>query len=239
MPVQVSSGSGMPDVVAINNQPCTIQSAALPPPAPPRASHAEAASSLTTLNGQIIGLDGQPLTLWGINWFGFEDGTTMLDGLWAGEAAILTATGHSMPARGPYQTEEIRSTSIHCCPVIPLMPLLHQCYACAVHHHACTGIQQTYSCLNCSQPKSSWKCGFCEYVGYPFFSSDSEHVHVIGSDSQTLDFATIVYRLQLLGFNAVRLPFSFSDLYDKQPASQQRNCPQACLFLPTKFYPVV
>lgn len=26
------------------------------------------------------------------------------------------------------------------------------------------------------------------------------------------DFATVVYRLKLLGFNAVRLPFSFSDL---------------------------
>lgn len=26
------------------------------------------------------------------------------------------------------------------------------------------------------------------------------------------DFATIVYRLKLLGFNAVRLPFKFSDL---------------------------
>ena len=35
-----------------------------------------------------------------------------------------------------------------------------------------------------------------------------------------------MYRLQLLGFNAVRLPFSFSDLYDKQPASMQRNCAQ-------------
>jgi hypothetical protein len=26
------------------------------------------------------------------------------------------------------------------------------------------------------------------------------------------DFATVVYRLKLLGFNAVRLPFSFNDL---------------------------
>ena len=40
-----------------------------------------------------------------------------------------------------------------------------------------------------------------------------------------------MYRLQLLGFNAVRLPFSFSDLYDKQPESQQRNCAQASLRL--------
>ncbi len=82
--VQMSNGTGMPDVVAVNNQPCIVQSAALPPPSPPKASHAESASQLTTLNGRIIGLDGQELTLWGINWFGFEDGTTMVDGLWAG-----------------------------------------------------------------------------------------------------------------------------------------------------------
>jgi hypothetical protein len=48
-----------------------------------------------------------------------------------------------------------------------------------------------------------------------------------GTDSLTLDFATVVYRLQLLGFNAVRLPFSFADLYDTPPKSQTRSCPQA------------
>lgn len=37
----------------------------------------------------------------------------------------------------------------------------------------------------------------------------------------------MVYRLQLLGFNAVRLPFSFTDLYDTPPQSQTRSCPQA------------
>ncbi len=37
----------------------------------------------------------------------------------------------------------------------------------------------------------------------------------------------MVYRLQLLGFNAVRLPFSFADLYDTPPKSQTRSCPQA------------
>ncbi|EIE18857.1 hypothetical protein COCSUDRAFT_59785 [Coccomyxa subellipsoidea C-169] len=128
--VEVSDGLGMPDVVAVNNQPCTVQSAQLPPPPPPTKSKAESAFSMTTVNGQIIGVDGQPLQLWGINWFGFETGTTFLDGLWA------------------------------------------------------------------------------------------------GSDSLTLDFATIVYRLQLLGFNSVRLPFSFSDIYDKPPQSQARNCAQ-------------
>ena len=82
--LQVSNGTGLPDVVAVNNQPCAIQTAALPPPAPPQASHTESASLLTTRDGEIIGVDGNPLMLWGINWFGFEDGTTMVDGLWAG-----------------------------------------------------------------------------------------------------------------------------------------------------------
>lgn len=30
-----------------------------------------------------------------------------------------------------------------------------------------------------------------------------------GDSSLTLDFATVAYRIQLLGFNAIRLPFSF------------------------------
>lgn len=31
------------------------------------------------------------------------------------------------------------------------------------------------------------------------------------------DFATIVHQLKLLGFNAVRLPFLFGDLYTQPP----------------------
>jgi aryl-phospho-beta-D-glucosidase BglC (GH1 family) len=38
-----------------------------------------------------------------------------------------------------------------------------------------------------------------------------------GPDSLSYDFATVVYRLQLLGFNAVRLPFSFKDLHEVSP----------------------
>lgn len=33
-------------------------------------------------------------------------------------------------------------------------------------------------------------------------------------DSLSQDFATVVHRLKLLGFNAVRLPFSFQDLHN-------------------------
>ena len=34
------------------------------------------------------GADGEPLTIKGINWFGFETSSTMMDGLWQGPAAI-------------------------------------------------------------------------------------------------------------------------------------------------------
>ena len=36
-------------------------------------------------------------------------------------------------------------------------------------------------------------------------------------DSLTVDFSTVVYRLKLLGFNAVRLPFSFENLFGGVP----------------------
>ncbi|MBA3237641.1 MAG: cellulase family glycosylhydrolase [Parachlamydiaceae bacterium] len=38
-----------------------------------------------------------------------------------------------------------------------------------------------------------------------------------GSDTISYDFATVVYRLKLLGFNAVRLPFSFKDIFESTP----------------------
>lgn len=79
---------------------------------------------------QLLGVDGRPLVLKGINWFGFEEpGNSMLDGLWLGDSSI------------------------------------------------------------------------------------------------TLDFATIVYRLQLLGFNSVRLPMSFQNLYGGTPP---RSYTQSC-----------
>jgi hypothetical protein len=50
-----------------------------------------------------------------------------------------------------------------------------------------------------------------------------------GGPSLALDFATVAYRQQLLGFNAVRLPFSFKDLINLKP----KNFAQACT-LPTQ-----
>ena len=40
------------------------------------------------------------------------------------------------------------------------------------------------------------------------------------------DFATIVYQLKLLGFNAVRLPFQFEDLFQLSTIDYTRTCPE-------------
>ena len=55
-----------------------------------------------------------------------------------------------------------------------------------------------------------------------------------GSDSLAQDWATIVYRIQLLGFNAVRIPFSFKDLQASpkdfsQACTQVENAPMALI----------
>ena len=115
-----------------------------PPPTPlpegsPALANASSSSSsssdativpgrMTTVNGKIIGVDGRPLYLMGLNWFGFDCGATMVDGLWGGR------------------------------------------------------------------------------------------------DATAQDFANVVYRIKLLGFNAVRLPFSFRDLYDKSPKWLNTKC---------------
>ena len=56
-----------------------------------------------------------------------------------------------------------------------------------------------------------------------------------GSESITQDFATIVYRQQLLGFNAVRLPFSFQSLFDATPKTQTYQCTQVESHMMHKF----
>src|SRR5687768_13330852 len=88
-------------------------------------------SALTTTGNQILDTNNNPIELKGINWFGFNNGSTMTDGLWA------------------------------------------------------------------------------------------------GPDGLSLDFATVVYRMQLLGFNAIRLPFSFKDLYNLTPRDYRQYAEQA------------
>lgn len=85
---------------------------------------------LTTSNGQIVDSSGNIIKLKGINWFGFNNGGTMLDGLWS-------------------------------------------------------------------------------------------------SDPLSGDFSTTVQRIKALGFNAVRLPFSFKDLAKSPNNFSHSNCPTA------------
>ena len=46
----------------------------------------------------------------------------------------------------------------------------------------------------------------------------------VGGNSSATDFSSIVYKIKLLGFNSVRLPFLFSDLYDIHPQSKSIGC---------------
>ena len=46
----------------------------------------------------------------------------------------------------------------------------------------------------------------------------------IGSDTLTGDYATVLYRIQLLGFNAIRIPFSFQVLFNQETTSYTRPC---------------
>ena len=119
-----------PSSLAINGAPCNVASAAarLVPPPPPRGDAHIEADGMTTRDGLIIGVDGNPIFLMGINWFGFDCGATMTDGLWGGRDAVAQ------------------------------------------------------------------------------------------------DFANVVYRIKLLGFNSVRLPFSFRDLYGASPKWLNTRC---------------
>lgn len=78
-------------------------------------------SAMTTKGDQILDSKNKPLELKGANWFGFNNGSTMVDGIWG------------------------------------------------------------------------------------------------GPDALSYDFATVVHRMKLLGFNAVRLPFSFKELFHSNP----------------------
>ena len=67
-----------------------------------------------------------------------------------------------------------------------------------------------------------------EFKGINWFGFNTKITMVdglwAGSDSLSLDFATVVYRMQLLGFNAVRLPFSFKDLFQLLAKNYTHQC---------------
>lgn len=88
LPTQVSNGTGFPSGAALNGVDCTVSQATPAPPPPLSRGGIESGGQLTTSDGKIIGLDGNPLYLIGTNYFGFDDGNTMVDGLWIGESYL-------------------------------------------------------------------------------------------------------------------------------------------------------
>ncbi len=77
--------------MTVNGQPCTVLSESAAAVMPPSGqAQTESAAKLTTRDGHIFGLDGQPLFIRGINYFGFETGNTFLDGFWSGGSHDLT-----------------------------------------------------------------------------------------------------------------------------------------------------
>lgn len=43
-------------------------------------------------------------------------------------------------------------------------------------------------------------------------------------DGIRMELTTVLQRIQLLGFNAIRLPFSFTDLFTLGPRNYTKNC---------------
>ena len=93
--VNATSQAFAPAVVRVNGVACELASKAdfaapvppLPVPADPLAAaglrRSWAAERPVSVNGsQLVGVDGKPFTIVGANWFGFENGQTIVDGLW-------------------------------------------------------------------------------------------------------------------------------------------------------------
>ena len=71
---------------AVTAAPAAVPDTPSPPPnddpSIPGLSSFAAERPLTIRDGTIIGVDGAPLIVKGVNWFGYENGQTNPDGLW-------------------------------------------------------------------------------------------------------------------------------------------------------------
>ncbi|KAL3155198.1 hypothetical protein ABBQ32_013138 [Trebouxia sp. C0010 RCD-2024] len=86
----------VPQAFKLNDRSCSV--VVLPSDVPPPADitrpsfqevQAEAGTGFTTLKGRIIDrTSGEPISLRGFNWFGFDNAQTCVDGLWAGSTAL-------------------------------------------------------------------------------------------------------------------------------------------------------
>ena len=93
--VNATSQAFAPTAVSVNGAPCELEAGAdlaapvppLPTPADPLAAAGlrrswQAEKPVSTNGALLIGVDGKPFTVKGLNWFGFENGQTIVDGLW-------------------------------------------------------------------------------------------------------------------------------------------------------------
>ena len=120
--------------VSLNGQECAVNVSEIQLGTPTASVEGSTSPQpMKTLNGQLLGVNGEPVKLVGVNWFGWtNDQTSFFDGLWQGPSSL------------------------------------------------------------------------------------------------TLDYATVVYRLQLLGVNAVRIVFSFDNIFNGTPTSlATSSCPVA------------
>lgn len=95
--VAMSSQNTLPRKVTLNGSECqTYNFNNLNTPFPiqdtfieSEAAYLEGAPQPVSIsNGQLIGIDGLPLSVKGVNWFGFETAVTTVHGLWQGPTAL-------------------------------------------------------------------------------------------------------------------------------------------------------
>jgi hypothetical protein len=169
------------------------------------------AGKLTVSGNQLLE-DGRPIVMHGINYFGFNNAQTMVDGLWAGGVVVAECRlGHCLFVQQLQQQQVARLCLPHC-PSHTRCQELHPTKFGQIGFfrlHNTSGLQhsQAVQQLLCCNICRCWACRSCRAST----SASVVFVMLSGQTSLTKDFSTQIYRQQLLGFNAVRLPFSFKD----------------------------
>jgi len=87
--ITLGVGGGAPASAPAQALAATAASAAAPAPAPHPTPPPGPHVSVSPDGTRLLAPDGStPLYLTGLNWFGFENGQTFFDGLWAGRSAL-------------------------------------------------------------------------------------------------------------------------------------------------------
>lgn len=158
----------VPQAFKLNDRSCSV--VVLPSDVPPPADitrpsfqevQAEAGTGFTTLKGRIIDrTSGEPISLRGFNWFGFDNAQTCVDGLWAGSTALSRDLATIMRTQ---QVNDLGCTAPYC---EPPCTVLH-CTDCIVltvqHWLRCTVQTRHCSCKQASVclTRSCMHCGTC------------------------------------------------------------------------------